>query len=150
MKKRLLEQYWFGILFGVLFGSLIVHPFSVVFQGLFIPHINVTLSSLLYAFHPQHAPMAFFFGLLGMSLGIINVYYIRAITREQRHIKLLEGLLPICSYCKKIRDDTGKSSGEGNWEKIENYIHQKTDQEFTHGICPECVEKVFLNKDKTS
>jgi hypothetical protein len=149
MKKRIFEKYWFGIIFGFLFGFMVIHPFSVVFQGLFITSIHISYKSVIYAFNPQHVPMAFFFGLLGMSLGIINVYYIKAITKEQRHIKLLEGLLPICSYCKKIRDDTGKSAGEGNWERIEDYIQQKTDQEFTHGICPDCVEKVFLNKDKT-
>ncbi len=148
MKKSFFENYWFGIMFGFLFGFVIVHPFSVVFQGLFIAEIQVTVTSLLYAFNPQHFPMAFFFGLLGMSLGILNVYYVRAITRDERHIKLLEGLLPICSYCKKIRDDSGTSQGEGTWEKIEDYIHQKTEQEFTHGICPDCVKEVFPDKDR--
>jgi hypothetical protein len=44
----------------------------------------------------------------------------------------LKGLLPICSYCKKIRND------EGYWEKIEKYIKSHSAAEFTHGICPEC------------
>ena len=52
-------------------------------------------------------------------------------------VKTLSGLLPICSNCKKIRDD------QGYWSFIENYIHDHSDAEFTHSICPECVKKLY-------
>jgi hypothetical protein len=52
-------------------------------------------------------------------------------------IKTLKGILPICSYCKKIRDDTGY------WNQIEKYIHDHSDAEFSHGICPECLKKHY-------
>lgn len=52
-------------------------------------------------------------------------------------IKTLKGLLPICSSCKKIRDD------KGYWSQIEEYIGTHTDAEFTHGICPDCMEKLY-------
>lgn len=51
-------------------------------------------------------------------------------------VKTLTGLLPICSYCNKIRDD------EGYWHRIEAYIENRTDAKFSHGICPECLPKV--------
>jgi hypothetical protein len=51
--------------------------------------------------------------------------------------KRLSGLIPICSSCKKIRDD------EGCWNKIESYIEKHSEAEFTHGICPECANKIF-------
>ncbi len=52
----------------------------------------------------------------------------------QAEVRQLEGLLPICSYCKRIR-------GEGDaWTRIETYIASRTDATFTHGICPECKE----------
>jgi hypothetical protein len=143
MYRKLQERYLYGTCIGFLFGFLIIHPFSVIFEGMFIPGIKISLSSIVHVFKPYHLPMAVFFGLLGMSLGALNIYYLKTITREKDHIKLLEGLLPICSYCKKIRDDSGGSGGEGEWEKIEDFIHKKTDQEFTHGICPDCVEKAF-------
>lgn len=54
-----------------------------------------------------------------------------------REIKQLNGLLPICASCKKIRDDNG------GWTQIETYISRHTDAEFTHGICPECAEKLY-------
>jgi len=52
-------------------------------------------------------------------------------------IKVLSGIVPICSYCKKIRDD------EGFWNQLESYISQHSDALFSHGICPECYEKTI-------
>jgi hypothetical protein len=51
------------------------------------------------------------------------------------HVKTLEGLLPICAWCKRIRDD------KGYWDQVEAYIHKSTGADFTHGICPQCLEK---------
>lgn len=48
------------------------------------------------------------------------------------HIKQLQGILPICSYCKKIRDD------KNYWRQVESYISSVTDASFTHSICPDC------------
>ncbi len=53
------------------------------------------------------------------------------------NIKKLSGLLPICSSCKKIRDD------KGYWNQIERYIAEHSEAEFSHGICPECVRKLY-------
>jgi GAF domain-containing protein len=50
-------------------------------------------------------------------------------------VKTLHGLLPICAWCKRIRDD------HGYWSQIEAYIHAHTGADFTHGICPDCLEK---------
>ena len=50
-------------------------------------------------------------------------------------VKTLHGLLPICAWCKRIRDD------EGYWSQVEAYIHKSTGADFTHGICPQCSEK---------
>jgi PAS domain S-box-containing protein len=56
-------------------------------------------------------------------------------------IKTLSGLLPICAYCKNIRDD------EGYWKKIEGYIQKHSYAEFSHGICPECAKKYYPDMD---
>jgi adenylate cyclase len=50
-------------------------------------------------------------------------------------VKLLSGLLPICAWCKKIRDD------QGYWNAIEHYLSEHSEAEFTHGICPDCRRK---------
>jgi phosphoserine phosphatase RsbU/P len=50
-------------------------------------------------------------------------------------IQTLETFIPICSYCKKVRDD------RSYWQQIESYINQRTGSEFSHSICPDCYEK---------
>ena len=50
-------------------------------------------------------------------------------------VKKLEGILPICSFCKKIRDD------QDHWQPIEQYIDERSDARFSHGICPDCYEE---------
>lgn len=52
-------------------------------------------------------------------------------------VKMLSGLLPICASCKKIRND------QGYWQQVDIYISEHSDVEFSHGICPECMEKLY-------
>ena len=62
-------------------------------------------------------------------------------------IKTLSGLIPICASCKKIRDD------KGYWNRLETYIQEHSEAEFSHGICPDCMKKLygdFLEKDTDS
>ncbi|MCP3951301.1 MAG: hypothetical protein GY697_03665 [Desulfobacterales bacterium] len=56
-------------------------------------------------------------------------------------VKTLSGLLPICSVCKKIRDDTGY------WNQIEAYIHKHSGTRFSHGICPDCAREYYPDLD---
>ena len=60
-----------------------------------------------------------------------------ALRQALSEVKDLSGLLPICSSCKKIRDD------EGYWNQIESYIKEHSEAGFTHGICPECMKKLY-------
>jgi len=53
------------------------------------------------------------------------------------NVKLLQGLLPICCYCKRIRND------QNYWQQVDIYIADHSEAQFTHGICPECREKVL-------
>jgi response regulator RpfG family c-di-GMP phosphodiesterase len=57
------------------------------------------------------------------------------------HVKQLSGLLPICSYCKRIRSDNDY------WEQLESYIAEHTDAQFSHGICPHCYESIQAQFD---
>jgi phosphoserine phosphatase RsbU/P len=59
---------------------------------------------------------------------------IRELTEVLVQIRQLQGLLPICSYCKKVRDD------QNYWQQVETYITKRSDLRFTHGICPDCYE----------
>ena len=57
------------------------------------------------------------------------------------NIKTLKGLLPICSSCKKIRNN------QGDWDNLELYIETHSDAKFSHGFCPECLEKLYGNQE---
>lgn len=59
------------------------------------------------------------------------------------HIKRIEGVLPICANCKKIRHEQADPKNPDSWMPIENYISKKTEAQFTHSICPECIEKYY-------
>jgi len=59
------------------------------------------------------------------------------------HIKRLEGLIPICMNCKKMRLDGGSPKDPDAWIPLEKYIMSQTDAHLTHGLCPDCVKKMF-------
>jgi hypothetical protein len=78
------------------------------------------------------------------TVAILSVQ--RKIIYEQKEkalleIKVLRGFLPICSSCKKIRDD------RGFWNRIESYISDHSEAKFSHGICPECAKKLYPELD---
>jgi len=86
--------------------------------------------------------------IIGLLCTGHNITEIRQVEQEREklivelqsalhEVKTLSGLLPICSSCKKIRDD------QGYWEQIEVYIRDHSDAEFTHGICPGCARKLY-------
>ena len=52
------------------------------------------------------------------------------------NVKLLQGLLPICCYCKKIRND------QNYWQQVDTYVSEHSEAQFTHGICPDCRDKI--------
>lgn len=111
----------------------------------------------LLAGEPPH-PLDFPFEVIGLLVSafmFVGILYIAPIFRaiqaaaEEResmvaslqealaNVKTLSALLPICASCKKIRDD------QGYWTQIEKYIFEHTDTRFSHGICPDCSEKIY-------
>jgi response regulator RpfG family c-di-GMP phosphodiesterase len=57
-------------------------------------------------------------------------------------VKQLRGMLPICSYCTKVRDD------QDYWQKVEDYFSEHTDVQFSHSICPECYIRVSREREE--
>ncbi len=60
---------------------------------------------------------------------------VKELEEAMAHIRMLQGFLPICSYCKKIRND------QNYWQQLESYFSTHSDVQFSHGICPDCYEK---------
>jgi hypothetical protein len=56
-------------------------------------------------------------------------------------VKQLQGLLPICAWCKKVRND------QNYWQTVEGYVAEHTEARFSHGICPDCTEKLVERRD---
>jgi DNA-binding response OmpR family regulator len=61
---------------------------------------------------------------------------VKALEEALTRVKQLQGLLPICSYCKKIRDD------QNYWQQVESYISEHSEAQFSHSICPDCYERL--------
>ena len=114
--------------------------FAVVFIGMMF-----NLDAMIDAFHHPEIPyfdsehiitggiIAFITGALLLFLEI----YIRRLEHAIESVKRLEGMLPICASCKKIR------TPDNEWHVIENYIAKRTDATFTHSICPDCAHRLY-------
>lgn len=113
-------------------------------------------SSSIFNAGNAHAVYFIFFTLFELSIGISYLMMnnqaleselhqsknslhdsIQELEKALSEIKTLSGLLPICASCKKIRDDNGY------WNQIESYIENHSQALFSHGICPECAEKLY-------
>lgn len=86
-------------------------------------------------------------GLRVLQLQMNLADRVRELEEALARVKQLQGLLPICSYCKKIRAD------QNYWQQVEGYISEHSEAIFSHGICPDCFEKFVkpeLNKLKSA
>ena len=81
-----------------------------------------------------------------MILRVKNCLKKQELTRQ---INLYQKILPICCVCKKIRDDSGKKPGTGEWIIIEKFIHKKSDLDITSCYCPECARKTMAEVNQT-
>lgn len=71
-----------------------------------------------------------------LDLQIALAQRVRQLEESSEREKHLQGLLPICSYCKKIRDD------QNYWQQVESYIGARSEAAFSHSICPDCYQKI--------
>lgn len=72
-----------------------------------------------------------------------NLDLIEQLQSALTEVRTLQGLIPICAHCKKIRDD------QGYWNQMESYIQNRTEAQFTHGICPDCLEQAMAEFNET-
>ena len=130
--------------------------------------ISASLASMLLLWRGATGPDALLVATLGITLVIGNV--VGAITAASLHawrrqqylalraetelrrrleqalaeIRKLEGMLPICSYCRRLRSE------EGDWQPVEVFLKAHTDASFTHGICPDCLHDHFPDDVKSA
>ena len=140
---------------GAFLGYFFIHPLMMLISHFMSPMSHPTSGSVDYGIYsaifrsfsipmlPWSLTFAIFGGLLCSLSGKIkqaNKEKSKLIIELQdalEEVKTLSGLIPICSFCKKIRDDNGY------WNQIESYIKEHSEAEFSHGICPECAKKQY-------
>ena len=75
--------------------------------------------------------------LVRVAVLTLLAFLVARTARQNREIKILRGLFPICMFCKRIRND------DGSWEQLEAYISEHSEAGFSHGLCPECAQKHY-------
>lgn len=129
------SPYYVGNILALIVVSFFLRielrQFILVVSGILVQHF------VLLAFVPFEFKYlfmnAYFLGAAAIMAVIAN-HFINELVKE---VTTLKGLLPICASCKKIRDDGGY------WQQMEQYISEHSNAEFTHGLCPECVEETM-------
>ena len=114
---------WFAVHFGMIIVSIILMRTGLIE----IPYKSTTC----------------FFLVVVMVVEAVFIYlYERIIEKYVSQIRTLRGLIPICSVCKKVRDD------RGYWNQLEKFLREHSDATFTHGICDECADKYYPIDDE--
>jgi hypothetical protein len=125
--------------------SLDRHVRLRIFVGICVIVFMANLDALIDAFiHPdiqyfdqEHLIVGTVTALVTIILfGMLSIY-VANLKRAMKEIKTLEGLLPICSSCHKIR------TTDNHWHVLERYISERTEAVFTHSLCPECARRLY-------
>jgi hypothetical protein len=75
--------------------------------------------------------------LIRVAVLSLLAFLVARTARQERELKVLQGLLPICMFCKRIRDE------HQSWQKLETYISAHSEAAFSHGLCPECAQQHY-------
>lgn len=94
-------------------------------------------------FNAEHLIVGGVTGLVSSILFGMFFVYTRHLRDALNRIRTLEGILPICSNCKKIRKPNADPREISSWEPLELYFMERTRSSFTHGLCPECMRKLY-------
>jgi glucose-6-phosphate-specific signal transduction histidine kinase len=121
-----LGAYKFGRTSGIISGLLAV-PIVVWSYRHFLSDADVWVEII-------------FMAVIAVSVAFVISKFVndtRKLQKALSEVKTLSGLIPICASCKKIRDD------KGYWGAVESYISEHSDASFTHGICPDCMKRLY-------
>jgi hypothetical protein len=94
-------------------------------------------------FDEEHLIVGGVTALVSTIICLISLIYVRYLNKAMTTIQTLEGLLPICAYCKSIRKPDADPAETDSWQQLEEYVSERTASQFTHGICPKCMAENF-------
>ncbi|MDX6765876.1 MAG: hypothetical protein SFU85_03715 [Candidatus Methylacidiphilales bacterium] len=105
--------------------------------------VVLSLGRLLIALYAEaNIPLLYFLANTAIRLGVLSgIALLTVRAREalqlQERVRILEGILPMCSFCKNIRDEGGR------WTRVESYISDRSTAQFSHGVCPDCARQHY-------
>lgn len=135
----------FGPIKATVIFTIIIVSFCVTVTFLAVSYFDPPIQSyqlmmaVLFPVSVFFFPAIYFFKIL-LKLNSAEVELKQKYSELEnvlKEVKILEGLFPICTSCKSIRDD------EGEWNQIERYIETKSDAKFSHSVCPDCFKKLY-------
>lgn len=110
-------------------------------------NLNAIVDSYLHPdipyFDEEHLIVGGVTGLVSAVLFTLILFYTRHLEHALIKIRMLETFLPICSNCKKIQIANTDRTKMESWQSIEDYITENTTTSFSHGICPDCMKKLY-------
>jgi len=133
MKKNALRLFTFSQFAAIFLFILLILGNDIID----LPHyvFNDTLTSYSQRFYEIVIEISIFV--------LVIVIHFLVFRKLYKRIRFLEGLIPICANCKKIRNK------ENHWEQIEIYITQHSLAHFSHGICPDCAKRLYPGLNNT-
>ena len=153
---RLHPLWWIGVAVVWLWGDVLTGPKTdypvlyvipvilaawysgwrpAVALALVIPLVHFAFLVALWRQPGAMLPLAAMTTLRGVVVIALALWFARLAEHERalrHHVQTLEGLLPICSFCKRIRNEAGE------WERLESFISGRSDAQFSHAFCPSC------------
>jgi hypothetical protein len=117
----------------------------VIFMANLSPLADLFLHPDIPYFDEEHLIVGGITGAVSIVFFGSLLFYIRRLNKAMEKINRLEMFLPICANCKRIRIPDSDPDKMESWKQIESYITEKTKTQFSHGICPDCIEKYYAN-----
>jgi hypothetical protein len=117
------------------------------FTIVLISNLNAIVDSFLHPeipyFDQEHLIVGGITGSVSTILFGLIILYTHHLEQALSKVRILESFLPICANCKKIRISNSDSTKMTSWKPIESYITEHTTTQFSHGICPDCLKKLY-------
>ncbi|MHB8837737.1 MAG: hypothetical protein ACYC7F_02160 [Gemmatimonadaceae bacterium] len=122
-------------------------PVVLVVLAVVLGNVNAVVDAFLHPdiayCDPEHLIVGGATAAVSAALSVLLVRYVRRLVAASDTITRLEELLSICANCKRIKAPGADPNGIDAWQSVESYIAEKTQAEFSHGICPHCMAELY-------
>lgn len=129
--------------------SVLFKPASLVLFALVMMNLNAVVDYFLHPdipyFDEEHLIVGIITGCVSMIGFGLLLLYARSLEKALTKIKTLESVLPMCSFCKKIRKPDSNPEGKESWLELDVYLAKKTRTQLSHTVCPECAARYYAD-----